>query len=869
MYKKDLNAKLYYKYIKMSKKYISYNNIYPMSDYKKAVINHLNKFCVNDDSTPTHQSYSSDFKGKFKLDKEANKEFIKLYNDAINNNINDFSIIERQNDYSSLLVDIDLNGNINDGKRLYNDEIIKSVGKHYIKAIKHYLKIPSEEIIAYLFEKPEATKKDGFHLVFPDIITNTETRKLIYKKVVESVEGDEIFEDFDEPVNKIIDKAVISSNGWHLYGSKNPENNQPYKLTKKFNCKMKEQDLEEMSNKEIIKKFSLFGITEKKGLLLKQEAKPKEIKPKKPVQKQINESLISDDEITFIMENIDEARADDYDSWLLLHMVFINEKLNYELFNDFSKKSKKYNEHKNNSILKNIQPKKGLTKASLYYWLKQDNPEAFKTLMQTNNYFFDEKNINNHQLAILYYNMNPSQYIFDETIGWYSYNKFNILRYHKKESPTSLLNDISLKLQLWLDELKKGILLNDEAFNAKMKILKHAYKTVGSSSFIKGVIDYLKNMYKVEDLIKKIDNNKNVIAFENMLYDLEIGHFRRINYDDYIVKTTKYNINIKANPTIRKQIQNLLWTIFENERVIDFWKLSTALSCFGKSFESLYIHTGRGRNGKGVLSTILKAILGDYFLIADNTFLTTAFRSGQANPILANSKGARFLLVTEPDNGTAECALNLDFVKSMTGNDEITARKLFEDNITFKPFFSLTLQCNQKPKLSKIDKAIEERLKIINYPFTFVDNPILPNQRKKDNNLKDEVIKEEFINEFMLMLLEVATNDKDIPYIELPEEVKAQNKEYIDENNSVLSFLKEMYDITNDEKDKILSSDLLTKYKRFSEDEKMDSRKFKKLMEYNGFESDRKTAGIFYFKLKEKQNMDPDSDEESNKNLDI
>ncbi len=155
---------------------------------------------------------------------------------------------------------------------------------------------------------------------------------------------------------------------------------------------MKEQDLDEMSNKEIIKKFSVFGITEKKGLLLKQEAKPKEEKPKeiKP-KKQINESLISDDEINFIMENIDEARADDYDSWVLLHMVFINEKLNYELFNDFSKKSKKYNEPKNNSILKNIQPKKGLTKASLYYWLKQDNPEAFKILMQTNNYFLMKK----------------------------------------------------------------------------------------------------------------------------------------------------------------------------------------------------------------------------------------------------------------------------------------------------------------------------------------------------------------------------------------------------------------------------------------------------------------------------------------------
>jgi len=197
---------------------------------------------------------------------------------------------------------------------------------------------------------------------------------------------------------------------------------------------------------------------------------------------------------------------------------------------------------------------------------------------------------------------------------------------------------------------------------------------------------------------------------------------------------------------------------------------------FGKSFESLYIHTGRGRNGKGVLSTILKSALGEYFVTADNTFLTTPCRSGAANPILASTKGARFLLVSEPDNGTQECKLNLDFVKSMTGSDEITARKLYEDNMTFKPFFSLTLQCNQKPKLNKVDRAIEERLKIINYPFTFVDNPSLPNERKKNNNLKDEIVKQEFINEFIIYMCEIANENKNIDFIKLPQEVVEENK---------------------------------------------------------------------------------------------
>ncbi len=58
-------------------------------------------------------------------------------------------------------------------------------------------------------------------------------------------------------------------------------------------------------------------------------------------------------------------------------------------------------------------------------------------------------------------------------------------------------------------------------------------------------------------------------------------------------------------------------------------------------------------------------------------FLTTIFKSGQANSTPAQSKGLRFLLWTESDNGTADCSLNIDFVKLMTGGDEISARDLY------------------------------------------------------------------------------------------------------------------------------------------------------------------------------------------------
>jgi len=56
-------------------------------------------------------------------------------------------------------------------------------------------------------------------------------------------------------------------------------------------------------------------------------------------------------------------------------MIFKNCNLNLDLFDEFSRKSDKYNKNTNFNILKNIQNRDGLTISTLYYWLKQDNLE--------------------------------------------------------------------------------------------------------------------------------------------------------------------------------------------------------------------------------------------------------------------------------------------------------------------------------------------------------------------------------------------------------------------------------------------------------------------------------------------------------------
>ena len=158
-----------------------------LKNYKKNILDFLDAHRALENEY-THLSYGS-FNGKFNLDKKAQKEFIKLYTDGIKNGVSDLSILEKQNEYSRIIVDVDLIKSDVKHNRLYNNDLIKNICKYYIKSIKKYLNVSNENLIIHLFEKDIPTQKDnkykdGFHLVFPNVITNTNIRTKIYNNVL-------------------------------------------------------------------------------------------------------------------------------------------------------------------------------------------------------------------------------------------------------------------------------------------------------------------------------------------------------------------------------------------------------------------------------------------------------------------------------------------------------------------------------------------------------------------------------------------------------------------------------------------------------------------------------------------------------------
>ena len=74
----------------------------------------------------------------------------------------------------------------------------------------------------------------------------------------------------------------------------------------------------------------------------------------------------------------------------------------------------------------------------------------------------------------------------------------------------------------------------------------------------------------------------------------------------------------------------------------------------------------------------------------------------------------------------------------MSGRDDITTRGLVKSNMTYIPLCTVFLQCNDMPNIKKLDNGITRRLRIINYPLQFVENPINASDRQVDTKLKDE-----------------------------------------------------------------------------------------------------------------------------------
>jgi P4 family phage/plasmid primase-like protien len=449
--------------------------------------------------------------------------------------------------------------------------------------------------------------------------------------------------------------------------------------------------------------------------------------------------------------------------------------------------------------------------------------------------FFNSIDTYTHNTASeIFYNGNKDKYIYSDKTGWYEYNDNNILINTGKEWPRTIMTNIIKYLQQHLINIRNRIKPDHQYYIRNCKNINKLIKDAGNINFISGVRQYLKELYSNDKIDDLIDSNVNLLAFNNKVYDYSIKSIRDIEKSDYICKNTKYDYK-SSNKDVRNEMEKVLKSIFEDDEIYNYFMLTKALSLFGNKNESCFINIGSGGNGKGLISSLEYKALGDYVYTSENTFLTSTFKQGSANPTLEACKGVRILIVSEPEEVNEhgkQTALNTPFLKLITGGDVITARALFKSNISYIPQFTPFIQCNSTPNIKKVDGGIKRRMNMINFKLDFVDNPTKPNQRLIDTNLKTKLSDIKYYSEYLNILLDIATKTTNIKPI-MPEKMGIITNKYFNDNNPIQEFIQTSLQIKQGSKIKCIDcKDVYEQRMNI----KMSSSQFNKSMEFNGIE---------------------------------
>jgi P4 family phage/plasmid primase-like protien len=790
-------------------------------------------------------------------------EFINIYAKTLNTVPLYFT--EKPTDPSPLRVDLDFrfplieNGNKKKIERIYNRENVLKIVTSYFTIINKYLNITDENNIAYVMEKSNPVEckikiKDGIHIVFPHIIISNNIQHFIRKKILDI--ANDIF--YGLPIcnehESIIDKAIIDSNCWQMYGSRKPEC-EPYKVTEIYtyiNNNVNKLNNEITATDEI-NFIKLFSMRRKETTItIKEEAKNeveeyiKHILPSLDHKQKtklnnniliekalnINKNYTNDDELELsrrlVNECLSHSRADKYDEWITLGWVLRN--IDYRLLDswiEFSKIGSSYVEGQCQNLWDKMR-KDHMGIGTLRWWAKQDNHIKYEEIIDDSVIPLIDQCIRSdgahYDVAKVVQAQYKDEFKAISKDCWYKFDKLK----HKWVKTREGLN---LRLILSNDICKKfmeranhwNIQLYNNNNNDEQRILNEekSKKCIAialklkNSSFKDSVMKECKCLFIEEKFEELLDSRSHLIGFDNGVYDLKMHIFRDGMPDDYIFHSTQINY-IPYNPTSIETIEIMEFfnKIFTNEAVRNY--VLDILSCIidgSIAQERFYIFTGQGSNGKSRLLDLVQKSVGDYYCILPIALLTQKrAASNSASSEIERTKGRRFAVMQEPSENDK---INIGYMKELSGNDRILTRGLYKEPFEFKPQFKMILTCNELPEIPSDDGGTWRRIRVIEFLSKFCENPNINKKNEFNMDLELSEKFERWAETFISMLIN-RHNNINPNKINEPREVIAATESYKSNNDMIGQFINDKIIIVEDKKERLSLTKLYNDFRVWS-----------------------------------------------------
>lgn len=734
--------------------------------------------------------------------------------------------------------------------------------------------------------KKEGVYKDGFHIIYPSVGINVFMRYYILDKLTTKLEKLKIFNDvgFNNNYNNIVDKSIVIDNGITMYGS-NKQGSQKYELTHIYNYQLEDEDIsfseeelvELMSNRryfqiKALKRNDNFSEEEYNDIINKMKEKyekKKTIKKEKNIddtkeQEQEQEEFEQDDDYFGGANNkklyndiqkerantenkdvdlakklaniLSKSRASNYHDWIYVGWALHN--ISPSLLGTFKAFSKKCGTKYDPVACDNVWAKArsdGFGLPSLHKWAKDDNSKAYLDIIRdsANELFVKAEDGCDYDIAKLIYELYKYSYkcVSLKHKAWY---EFQGNRWVEVEGGYTLNIRISETLTKEFAELERQYyqMATSDDLNGTTKdnLLKKAgnisklISKLRKGGFKASIMSQCELLFYDNKFESKLDSNKDLLGFDNGVYDLENGYFREGFPDDNITFSVGYDYKpYTMEHEYVKEVISYFETIQRESDMNNYLLilLSSYLSGNNKD-QQFIIWTGSGSNGKSKTLEFCKMAFGDYAGTLPIKILTgNRANAGTANPEIADTKGKRFVVFQEPEN---DDIIKVGYMKELSGSDAICARKLFRDPFVFTPQFKMILTCNKLPTIPSDDDGTWRRIRVTPFESEFID---VDDNGKNSNTGKElkanqfpkrfdfERKMEQWKGAFIWLLIQIYRTKYITGNIKNyePEKVKLFTKNYKKNSDVILEFFEETYEFVDDKSEYVRFVDMYISYK--------------------------------------------------------
>jgi putative DNA primase/helicase len=237
-----------------------------------------------------------------------------------------------------------------------------------------------------------------------------------------------------------------------------------------------------------------------------------------------------------------------------------------------------------------------------------------------------------------------------------------------------------------------------------------ARRVLGRATTAANVVVNLRRTPEIGLLPEQLDADPWLLCTPEGTFDLRLGKLIESAREQYCTKTTLVPPKAGECPLWLGLIERIANGDESMRSYVARW-CGYMLTGETREESLLFIH-GPAQSGKSTFVRVLSEIMGDYARTSNMDSFTARDRPEHSTEI-AKLAGARLVTASETDAGSR---WNEQRIKVLTGRDRVAARFMRMDEFEFMPAFKLLIYGNHRPSLKTVDKAIQRRFHLLEFP---------------------------------------------------------------------------------------------------------------------------------------------------------